>query len=134
MHDIQNEIDVALLIENFYKKVIPDPLIGPFFTDVVQFSWEEHIPIMNKFWGSVLLGSGSYGGNPMVKHFLLDKKSNLNKIHFDRWLELWEKTVNENFSGDKASDAILRAKNIAGLMQHKIVQNRNFQDRRQKDE
>jgi hemoglobin len=126
MHDINDETDVALLTDKFYKKVIPDPLIGPFFTDVVKFSWDEHIPIMNKFWGSVLLGSGSYNGNPMVKHFMLDKKSELNQVHFDRWLQLWEETVNENFSGEKAAETIMRAKNIAGIMHYKIVQNRNF--------
>lgn len=126
MHDIENEDDIALLIDRFYKKVIPDPLIGPFFTDVVRFTWDEHIPIMNKFWGSVLLGSDSYKGNPMLTHFKLDKKTELNRVHFDRWLELWEKTINENFSGEKASEALTRARNIAAIMEYKIVQNRNF--------
>ena len=44
-------------------------------------------------------------------------------IHFDRWLNLWEITVNENFSGPKAIETISRAKNIAAIMQHKIAQN-----------
>jgi hemoglobin len=126
MHDILNENDIALLIDKFYEKVFHDPLIGPFFLEVLTIFREKHIPIMNKFWGSVLLGTDSYKGNPMLTHFILDKKNNLNKIHFDRWLELWEKTVNENFHGNKASEAIMRAKNIAAIMQHKIIQNRNF--------
>ena len=125
MHDITNDNDIKLLIDKFYEKVFTDSLIGPFFAEVLTIFREKHIPVMNKFWGSVLLGTNSYQGNPMLLHMELDKKHNLDKVHFDRWPELWEETINENFNGDKASEALMRAKNIAGLMQHKIMQNRS---------
>lgn len=118
--DITTENDIKLLIDNFYKKVISDPVIGFIFTDVISLSWEKHIPVMYSFWGSMLLGTNSYRGNPMIKHIELDKKFPLTKIHFDKWLELWEQTIYENFNGKTADEAIVRAKNIAGLMQHKI--------------
>jgi len=60
----------------------------------------------------------------MVKLIALDKLIPLSKNHFDQWLELWESTVKENFCGAKAEEAISRAKNIAGIMQYKIEQNR----------
>ncbi|MBI2269269.1 MAG: group III truncated hemoglobin [Bacteroidetes bacterium] len=122
-HDISTEADIKLLIDSFYKKVIADPTIGFIFTNIVALSWEKHIPIMNSFWGSVLLGKNTYSGNPMIKHIELDKKIMLKKEHFDKWLLLWEDTVHENFSGENAREAISRAKNIASLMQFKIEQN-----------
>ncbi|TAH05859.1 MAG: group III truncated hemoglobin, partial [Sphingobacteriales bacterium] len=55
-HDIQTAADIQLLVDSFYKQVLPDPLIGYIFTDIAQLSWEKHIPIMYQFWGSILLG------------------------------------------------------------------------------
>ncbi len=121
LEDIKTEKDIELLIDLFYKRVLIDPVIGFIFKEVVALSWEKHIPIMNAFWNSILLGSGSYNGNPMIKHIELDKKTPLTKLHFDRWLQLWEETIIDNFSGEKANEAITRAKNIAALMVHKIT-------------
>jgi hemoglobin len=125
MKDIHAAEDIKLLIDEFYKKVINDKSIGYFFTEVVLLSWEKHIPIMNSFWNSVLLGSNTYKGNPMIKHIELDHKSKLEPEHFEIWLKLWEKTIRELFRGPKAEEALLRAKNIALLMQHKIEINRS---------
>ena len=124
LKDIISEQDIKILIDSFYKKVVDDPVIGFIFTDVVTLSWEKHIPIMYSFWGSVLLGGNSYSGNPMTKHIALDTKISLTKVHFDRWLWLWESTIRENFIGIKAEEAITRAKNIAGVMLYKIEESR----------
>jgi hemoglobin len=124
MKDIQTTKDIELLIDRFYKKVMINPVIGHFFTEVVHLSWEHHIPIMISFWSTMLLGTNSYQGNPMIKHMDIDKLSRLEKHHFDQWLVLWEETINENFAGDKAHEAISRAKSIAAVMQLKVEQNR----------
>ena len=124
MHDILNENDTALLIDAFYRKVVADPVIGFLFTDIVALSWEEHIPIMNDFWNAILLGTGSYRRNPMIKHLDLDRKVALTPVHFERWLLLWEQTLEEHFQGPTADHALQRAKHIASVMQHKIEQTR----------
>lgn len=124
MTDILNESDIKLLVDEFYKKVVVDPVIGFIFNDVVKLSWEKHIPVMYSFWSSLLLGTTTYSGNPMVKHMELDKKVALTKNHFDRWLNLWDVTVNENFKGVNADEARKRAKHIAGIMLFKVEQSR----------
>lgn len=124
MTDILNESDIKLLVDEFYKKVVVDPVIGFIFNDVVKLSWEKHVPVMYSFWSSLLLGTTTYSGNPMVKHMELDKKVALTKNHFDRWLNLWDVTVNENFKGVNADEARKRAKHIAGIMLFKVEQSR----------
>jgi len=118
--DITSEEDIQKLIDKFYTKVLADPVIGFIFTEVISLSWEKHIPIMNAFWSSILLGKHTYSGNPMQKHIELNRIAPLTKVHFDKWLELWENTVYENFTGVKADESVSRAKNIAALMQYKI--------------
>lgn len=124
MNDITTTADIQLLVDEFYKKVITDPVIGFIFTDVVQLSWQKHIPVMYSFWGSMLLGTNTYQGNPMVKHMELDKLITLTPEHFARWLQLWVTTVHQLFAGPKAEEAIDRARNIASLMLHKVEQSR----------
>ena len=125
MKDIENEEDIKNLVDRFYEKVIDDPEIGFIFTSVAAVSWEVHLPIMYAFWGSILLGSGAYSGNPMQKHIALDKLVQLEDRHFERWLLLWRNTVRENFEGRSAEEAISRATNIAALMKHKVTQSRS---------
>ncbi|MBR9859413.1 group III truncated hemoglobin [bacterium] len=120
MKDISERKDIETLVDEFYKKVIPDPEIGYIFTEVEPLDWEKHIPIMYNFWESILLGNPVYKGNPMTKHIQLNKKEPLTAEHFQRWLYLWEETIHANFEGPKADEAVARAKHIAALMRHKI--------------
>ncbi|MGB3076633.1 MAG: group III truncated hemoglobin [Chitinophagales bacterium] len=126
MKDINDESDIRILVDAFYRKVLVDPVIGFIFTEIADLSWEKHMPVMYAFWSSTLLGVAGYNSNPMEKHFHLDKKIKLEKAHFDQWLKLWEETVHELFSGKTSEEAISRAKNIAALMHHKIAQQRNI--------
>ena len=118
--DIENKDDVNTLVNEFYSKVINDEKIGYIFKNIAGFTFEKHIPIMVSFWETLLFGLVSYKGNPMVKHIELNKIVPLQSEHFVQWLLLWEATVNENFEGNKASEAISRAKSIASIMQIKI--------------
>ena len=118
--DIENKGDIITLVNKFYTKVINDEIIGHIFKDIAGFTFEKHIPIMVSFWETLLFGVVSYKGNPMIKHIELNKIVPLQSEHFVKWLSLWEATINENFEGSKASEAISRAKNIAGIMQLKI--------------
>lgn len=118
--DIKNRSDIQILIDAFYEKVKVDPIIGFIFHDVANIDWVAHLPVMYNFWEMVLFGSGPYRGDPMTKHILLGKKTALLRVHFDRWISLFNQTVDERFSGDKAAEAKSRAQSIADLMHYRI--------------
>lgn len=120
--DIETEADVKLLVDTFYAQVLKDELIGFIFTDVAKISLEKHMPIMYKFWGTILLGTNDYQGNPMTKHFELNKKNALLPEHFERWKKLWFKTLEDLFEGECATEAKTRANTIAYLMESKMKQ------------
>ena len=122
MKDIENSQDIKLLVDEFYKEVVNDDLIGHFFTKVIPLDLEIHLPVMYDFWETTLLGNMKYKGNPMVKHIELSRKESLNPEHFERWLSLWVNAVTENFEGPKAEEAMQRAKLIADLMKFKVQQ------------
>ena len=120
MKDIQHREDIKILIDAFYKKVLQDDVIGFIFKETISFVWERHIPVMYDFWDSILFHTAVYKGNPMLKHMALNDKIELTDERFDRWIFLWEGTVDENFQGEKADMAKQKALMMRTLMVHKI--------------
>ena len=53
-------------------------------------------------------------------YFDLNKKVQLRKQHFTRWLYLFHQTIDELYSGTKATLAKERSVSIANLMQNRI--------------
>ena len=120
LKDITSREDVKQLVDAFYRLAIVDDIIGVFFTSVIQLDWEKHIPIMYDFWEMALFDKMIYSGNPMLKHIALDKVSKLEPIHFDRWISLFSKTIDEMYQGPKADLAKHKAESMRTLMLHKI--------------
>lgn len=118
---IDSEEDVRTLVHRFYDRATKDELIGDFFVDL---DLPAHLPKITSFWCMVLLGDPSYQGSPIAAHMMLDRRIRMEPQHFDRWLALWESTVDELFSGDKAEEAKQRARKIASVMLHKVQQAR----------
>jgi len=121
MGDIENRNDIEVLVNAFYAKVLKDDKIGFFFNEITQIDWNKHFSIMYDFWETILFDTMKYKGNPMTKHIVLSKKEPMTSEHFERWLFLWNQTVNDNFTGNRASEAMKRAKMIADLMKYKTA-------------
>ena len=116
MKTIQTKEDVIYLVDSFYEKVNKDELLSPIFNEFAKVDWESHMPTMYSFWSLILLGEESSSGRPFPKHLPLPIKQK----HFDRWLELFHQTVDENFKGELAIEAKSRASNIAQIFSFKI--------------
>jgi len=119
--DITSLEDIQVLVDSFYQKVQKDDLLAPVFGEQANVHWEAHLPTMYDFWNKVLLGQGTYKGNPFQKHIPLKIES----AHFERWVSLFEDTIDTNFSGQKANEAKLRANTIAHIFQTKLGVNVN---------
>ncbi len=46
MKNIENQHDLFLLVDEFYKRLLFDERINYIFTDVVKIKIEEHLPIL----------------------------------------------------------------------------------------
>lgn len=110
--DIGNEDDVALLVHTFYAKVRADDLLGPIFEPIIKDNWAPHLNRMVDFWSTILLYTRKYKDDPMPKHLQLP----VEQRHFDRWLSLFNETLDALFAGEVAENAKLRAASIARIM------------------
>ncbi|MFM7730409.1 MAG: group III truncated hemoglobin [Flavobacteriales bacterium] len=114
--DIQTEQEVAALVMAFYETVKHDDLIGPYFQ---RLNWEDHLPKMIHFWSFVLLDKPGYTTQVFEKHMHM----RLDKIHFDRWVELWTRAVSERHAGPHADLAIQRARLLGWTFSEKMKTN-----------
>ena len=59
--DISSREDIHFIITEFYKKLISDENMLPFFEAIVKENHlEEHIEIITDFWQDILLDTSSY--------------------------------------------------------------------------
>lgn len=111
--DIESKKDIELMINSFYKKVVKDKLIGAFFGHV---NFEKHLPKMYHFWSFVLLDEAGYTTDVTKVHANMRIKAE----HFDRWILLFNETVDEMFVGEKAEMAKQRAFLMRWTMEGKM--------------
>lgn len=113
MADISTKEDIVRLVDEFYGKVLKDELLFPFFH---HMDFERHKPKMIHFWSFVLLDEAGYNTDVTKVHMHMRIK----KEHFDRWIELFNATVDTLYSGEKAELAKQRAYLIRWTLESKM--------------
>lgn len=114
--DIQKLDDVKTLVNTFYGRVQKDELIGPIFNSKLEVHWPEHLEKMYTFWQTILLEEYTYRGRPFPPHAQLPIEAE----HFERWLQIFDQTVNDLFDGPVAEEAKSRGRKMAALFQVKL--------------
>jgi hemoglobin len=112
-HDIEERADVERLVRAFYGRALADSVIGFIFVDVAKLDVEAHLPVIASFWETILLDAHSYSGGAFAVHASLNRLVHLRPGHFQRWLVLWEATVDELFAGPHAELAKTHARRVA---------------------
>ena len=100
-----NDALISNLVETFYGAIRSDELLGPIFMAHVA-DWTPHLARMKDFWASVTLESGRFRGNPMLKHIAI---GGLDRVHFDRWLKIWNETLDGVAPNDAAAQVFRQA-------------------------
>jgi hemoglobin len=115
-HDIRHRDDIVRLVNTFYQRVREDDLIGPIFKEQIGNNWDHHLSTMHDFWFTLLFSQEAYRGHPFAKHIGLP----INTSHFERWLLLFNQTLDELFQGERAMLAKKKAANIAQIFQARL--------------
>ena len=114
--DIITINDIELLVNTFYDKIREDEILKDIFNNKIQDRWPQHLEKMYTFWQTILLEEHTYYGSPFVPHAELP----VNVEHFERWLQLFFKTVDGLFEGEKAERAKWQGQRMAEIFHSKI--------------
>lgn len=116
LKDIEVLDDVKAMVDQFYGKIRQDDLLKDIFNNKIQDNWTEHLDKMYRFWQTVLLQERTYNGRPFIPHMALP----VEEKHFNRWVKLFNETVDELFSGIRAETAKWHGQRMAKMFLSKI--------------
>ena len=118
--DLDSRGRIEDFVRAFYRDVAQDDLLGPVFT-AAHVDWPAHIDTLTDFWSWQLLGARGYEGNPLRAHEPLHARSALGPAHFERWLAIFDETVDAHASGPFAELAKQRARRMARAMRRLLT-------------
>lgn len=119
-NDISNRADIDKAVYRFYEALKADEGLVYFFTVVIPVNWESHLIRMCDFWENVLFYTGDYEGNPLAAHRSINQKYPTTPEHFERWLILFNATLDKQFRGPNTERMKVLAESIANIMMQKI--------------
>ena len=96
-----NDAFVDELVETFYGRIREDEVLGPVFNDAIGDNWPEHLSRMKDFWASVAYNAARYSGRPVPAH---KKHSSIKEEHFERWLGIFRKTLEDIAPSEQVVD------------------------------
>jgi dephospho-CoA kinase len=114
--ELNNREDIEFLVHSFYERILNDEMLAPFFKTL---DFDKHLPKMIDFWCFILLGETGYSTNVVEKHIHMPLKAE----HFERWLEIFNNTLDANFEGENVEIPKQRAFTIAWTTKSKMKLN-----------
>jgi hemoglobin len=121
VRDLDDHADVAEMVVRFYRLVAMDDLLGPMFNDVAKVDWGEHLPKLTAFWCRALFSTPGYEGNPYRAHQLVHAKAAFTAAHFERWLDLFEETIDAGWVGPNVERAKALAHKVARVHGSQLI-------------
>ncbi len=118
--DLNSAEAISELVDAFYARVLVDPTLAPMFTQVAAVDLDHHLPTIKAFWRKMLLGRPDYDRNMVARHAAVHARMPLTRRHFDRWLALFTRTIDERFAGPGADRARTLAVRIAANLERNL--------------
>ena len=114
--DLDSRDRITQFVRDFYRQVAMDDLLGPVFARA-HVDWAAHIPKLVDFWAWQLLGEPRYERNPLRGARAGASRDPFGPELYERWLELFDATVDDGFRGPVADLAKDRARRMAHALQ-----------------
>jgi hemoglobin len=122
--DLDSREAIETFVDRFYARLLADERLAPVFLDVAGIDLAVHLPHIKDYWCKLLLGEQGYRRHTMNIHRQLHGKQPLEAEDFQRWLALFNATLDEGFSGEQTERARRIAAAIAGNMESSLSSGR----------
>jgi hemoglobin len=115
--DLDSRAQIEAFVDLFYQRILADQQLAPIFLDIAVIDLAVHLPHIKDYWCKLLLGEKRYKRHTMNIHRQLHGKQPLQTGDFQRWLALFNATLDEGFAGERSERARQVAASIAGNME-----------------
>ena len=118
--DLDSREAIGSFVDRFYARLLADEQLAPLFLDVAAIDLSVHLPHIRDYWCKLLLGEQTYRRHTMNIHRRLHGRQALRPEDFQRWLVLFNATLDEGFSGERTERARRIAAAIASNMESSL--------------
>jgi hemoglobin len=114
MEDIKTIKDIKIVVDHQYQLLLSDADTKAKFS---HLHIEEHLPTIYNFWAFLVLNiPNSYMGNAFQKHVPLQ----LEKIHFEKWMQFLFEGIDLHFQGENAHKMKEKASHLGMIFKAKL--------------
>lgn len=103
--EILGRPDIEQLTRTFYNRALSDEILFKYFVELRFGELDDHLPKITDYWDTKLFHSGRYREDSLQVHLRLNALHRLQASDFQRWIELWQVTIDELFVGRTATTA-----------------------------
>lgn len=122
--DLATRDEIAEFVTRFYREIAQDDRFHHWFETIAHVDWQAHTAALTDFWSDMLLGEprqdqfGSRRGADDVieAHRWLHDADAFDEALFERWLEIFDTTLKDGWSGPITEAASRRGHGIAWAM------------------
>jgi hemoglobin len=120
--DLDEPDEIFEMVTRQYVDVTQDDLLSPYFSFGPDHpAWDAHIGNVSDFWNHVLLYAPDYDIDLFATHRPLHDRDPFTPELFDRWLQIFDDTVDGGWTGPTASRAKKRATGLAWAMAQRFL-------------
>lgn len=119
--DLDSRQHIERFVDSFYQRLLADERLAPIFLDIAAIDLAVHLPHIKDYWCKLLLGEKGYRRHTMNIHRQLHGRQPLQPGDFQRWLALFNATLDEHFAGEGTERARRVATAIAANMEASLA-------------
>jgi len=120
--DLDTRPEIAEFVTRFYREIAQDNRFHLYFETIAHVDWHAHTLDLTDFWVGVLLGEPHTGGDELIEaHRWLHDTAPFDATLFDRWLEIFDATLDDGWTGLVTERARKRGHGYAWAMAKRLT-------------
>lgn len=120
--DLDTRSEIAEFVTRFYREIAQDERFHLWFETIAHVDWHAHTGELTDFWAGVLLGEPHTRAEQVIEgHRWLHEAAPFDSDLFDRWLEIFDTTLDDGWTGPMTESARSRGHGIAWAMSKRLT-------------
>ena len=120
--DLDDREEIAEFVTRFYREIAQDDRFHLYFDTLAHVDWHAHTLDLTDFWAGLLLGEPHDPADDVIEaHRWLHDAEPFDTALFDRWLEIFDTTLDDGWNGPITEIARRRGHGIAWAMAKRLT-------------
>lgn len=122
-HDLDSREQIVELVTRFYRQIAQDERFHHWFATIADVDWHAHVAELTDYWTALLLDESSHrpADDVIEAHRWLHDADPFDTDLFERWLEIFDTTLDAGWSGPLTEAARHRGHGIAWAMAKRLT-------------